>query len=597
MTTSLVRLCASHGIEPVYLDIEGVKRAVSEETLRALVEAFGIDAPSRKPPAGIDEALREAKPPQCYVSEDLSRTRIWGLTCQLPGLASARNLGIGDFADLEEFCRVAGAAGADFVGLNPLHAMFWSDPGRYSPFSPSNRSMLNPLYLAVDWIDGYEDLHEEEMEEAARLRKRALVDNPAVSRLKDEILRRLFDRFQATSASRPDFDAFCERGGEPLLAHAWFETVSAAMVAEGRGAGWMDWPESLRDRTSDTVRHIVTDHAEEVEYHLWLQWQVDRQLGRVRETARRSGMRIGLYLDLAVGVSADGSATWTDPDLVVPSLSVGAPPDAFSTGGQDWGLAPLSPTALAERDGAPFAETLGAVMRHAGALRIDHAMSVARLWLIPRGMPARAGAYVRYPLSRLLATLADTSRREGCIVIGEDLGVVPKGFRPLMAQRHFHGYRVFHFEFDAKTGLETGDWPADAMACIGTHDMPTFPGWWSMRDLELRASLGLLTGDALRHTRKERVVERKALQRMLREASDDPSTLSLKLHEFVARSPGRLFAVQVEDALGLVDQVNIPGTTDEYPNWRRKLPVAVQDIAGHPGFRAHVEAVSRARPR
>ena len=239
MTTSLARLCVSHGIEPTYVDVDDVERRVSEDTLRALAEAFGIDASVAKRPAGIDEALRETTPPQCYVPEELMQARVWGLTCQLPGLTSARNLGIGDFADLEDFCRVAAAAGADFVGLNPLHALFWSDPGRYSPFSPSNRSMLNPLYLAVDRIDGYDGLREDEDRGAARLRQPALVDHPAVSRLKDGILRRLFGRFQETGAGRADFDVFCGRGGEALLAHARFETVSAAMVEEGRGAGWM----------------------------------------------------------------------------------------------------------------------------------------------------------------------------------------------------------------------------------------------------------------------------------------------------------------------------------------------------------------------
>ena len=181
MTASLARLCVTHGIEPSYVDIDGIERTVSEDTMRALAEAFGIGAPAAKRPAGIDEVLRETSPPQCYVPEDLTQARVWGLTCQLPGLVSARSLGIGDFADLEDFCRIAGAAGADFVGLNPLHAMFWSDPARFSPFSPSNRSMLNPLYLAVDRIDGYDGLREEEEAEAARLRQPVLVDHPALS--------------------------------------------------------------------------------------------------------------------------------------------------------------------------------------------------------------------------------------------------------------------------------------------------------------------------------------------------------------------------------------------------------------------------------
>lgn len=596
MKSAIARLCASHGIEPSYQDADGAERPIAQETLRALADALGIHAPAPRRPAGIAEARAETASPLCHVPRGLRRARIWGVTCQLSSLASKRNLGIGDFADLAALCRTLAATGADFVGLNPLHALFWSDSARVSPFSPSNRSFLNPMYLALDWIEGFAGLTAEEERQAKRLRQPALIDALAVAALKGGILRRLFATFPWGRRSTSSFEKFCADRGEALLNHARFEALSAEMVSQGHGAGWLTWPEAYRDRRSAEAARLCTERDEAVRFHRWLQWQSDRQLARVQRGARQAGMRLGLYLDFAVGTAADGSATWTDPETIVPSLSIGAPPDSFSTRGQDWGLAPLSPLCLAERDGSPFAATLAASMRHAGALRIDHAMSLARLWLIPRGMPATAGAYVRYPLSTLLARMAEVSQENRTIVIGEDLGVVPRGFRLLMEERHFHAYRVFHFEFDAQTGCDTEDWPVDALACIATHDMPTFHAWWSGGDLRLRERLGMLTGTDLRHTRNERAAERRALRRLL-DADAGPGLLSPKLHAFVAASPCRLFAMQIEDALGVAAQVNLPGTINQHPNWRRRLPVPVDQVADHPGFRAHVAAVSDMRPR
>lgn len=596
MKRGLARLCASHGIQPSYLDMDGVERSVPEDTLAALAEVFGLDRPAREPPASIDEALAEPAAPRCHIPRALRKARLWGLTCQLPSLASSRNLGMGDFADLAALCRLAAAEGADFLGLNPLHALFWSDPGRISPFFPSNRRFLNPLYIAVDWVEGFTGLRPAEARAAARLRRPPLIDIPAVARLKDRVLRRLFEAYPWDGGSRRAFRRFCKAGGDALRAHALFEALSEAMVAEGHGAGWQAWPAALRDRRGPAVAAFRAAHAAAIDYHLWLQWLADAQLGRAQREAEQAGMRLGLYLDFAVGAAPDGSATWTDPELIVPSLSIGAPPDAFSTGGQDWGLAPLSPPRLADHDGLPFSETMRAVLQHAGAARIDHAMSLLRLWLIPRGRPATEGAYVRYPLSLLLAGMAQASRDARAIVIGEDLGVVPAGFRDLMAARHFHGYRVFYFEFGPEGLHDWAAWPADALACLATHDMPTFAGWWSGSDLDLRRALGMLTAKDLRRERRTREAERRALRDLLGGGAD-PVALSVALHGLIGRSPCRLVALQIEDALGLPDQVNIPGTIDEHPNWRRRLPVALDRLADHPGFRAHTAALRLARPR
>lgn len=590
--TSLASLCASHGIEPRYHGIDGRENDVPEATLSALAGIFGLTVEAESAPAGIEDARAEASPPHCFVPERLRDARAWGLTCQVPSLVSLRNLGIGDFADLARLAEIAAAEGADFLGVNPLHAMFWSDPERISPFSPSNRRFLNPIYLAPDWIDGFQGLTPDELDHAARLRATPRVQTPAAAVLKDRVLRRLYSAMKDDH----DFGAFVSEGGETLRAHALFETVSAAMVAEGHSAGWMGWPEPYRDHTSDEVRRLADERPDELRYHLWLQWQADRQLARVQAAARKAGMRVGLYLDIAVGAQPDGSASWTDPHLTVPELKIGAPPDPFSALGQDWGLAPLSPVVMRERRGQPLAEVMEAVMRHAGAVRIDHAMSLARLWLIPQGHRAIDGAYMRYPLSILLARLAECSQAARTLVIGEDLGVVPEGFRELMAERALHSYKVWFFERGTDGLPDVASWPVDGLACLGTHDLHTTPGWLAGADIELGALLGGLDPEHAGDAHARRADDRESLARRLG-AGADPVSLSLALHAHMASSPCRLAALQIEDALGVEAQINVPGTIDEHPNWRNRLPVPLENLPDSPGWREHARIMRESRPR
>lgn len=591
--TPLARLCASHGIEPVYHGLDNLDHAVPETTLAELAHIFGLTIETHAPPPGIEEALAEQEPAQCFVPKTLTEARAWGVTCQVASLMSERSLGIGDFADLARLAKITAAAGADFLGINPLHAMFWSDPARISPFSPSNRRFLNPIYVAPEWIDGFDGLTSDEADEAARLRAAPLIDGPGTGTLKDRVLRRLF---AAGPPEDPEVVEFRRAGGPTLEAHALFETVSAEMVREGHGAGWLGWPAPYRDCHAPEIAELAARNQDELAYHLWLQWQADRQLARVQHAALQAGMRVGLYLDIAVGAAADGSSTWTDPQRTVPELKIGAPPDDFSLNGQDWGLAPISPVVMSERHGAPVAEIMTTVMRHSGAVRIDHAMSLARLWLIPFDKSAIEGAYIRYPLSVLLARLAETSQAARAIVIGEDLGVVPEGFRPLMAQRAIHAYKVWFFERGAHGLPEIETWPRDGLACLGTHDMATVSGWAAGRDIDLRERLGVLDAAAAMAAHKQREKDRARIARRLGSGTDTVS-LSLAMHAQMAASPCRLAALQIEDALGLERQVNVPGTTEEYPNWRNRLPIPLEALPEDPGFRAHAEVMREVRPR
>ena len=592
---AIAAACRAHGIDDTFTGIDGVTRDVPTGTLVAMAGALRIAEAEPTHFASIQDVLHEEEAPRAFVPEALRDARGWGLTCQLGSLRSARNWGMGDFADLATLVRSAAAMGADFVGLNPLHELFAADQSRASPFSPSNRLFLNPAYIAPDLIEGFERLPAQWREPPAGLRESETVDLHRVRAAKRAAFGALFDAYPWTDALRREFDAFRRLHGTALHDDALFNAISSRMVSDGFGAGWTQWPEPYRDRNSIDVRAFEEAEAGAVVFFEWLQWQADRQLARAAAAAREAGMRVGLYLDLAVGAAPDGSATWSDPALTVPGLHVGAPPDPFSATGQDWGLAPTNPVALASRDAQPIAEMMGAVMRHAGAVRIDHAMGLARLWLIPAGRPSLEGAYVRYPLSRTLRAVADVSNRMGCMVIGEDLGVVPDGFRPLMERHDLHAYKVFLFEREGKGFRDPTHFTRTALACVGTHDTPSFPGWWAGRDIELRREIGWLDAEAASREEWHRGEEREEVHRLV--GHHDAVETSVRVHAHVARSPCRLMAVQLDDALGTLEQPNLPGTIDEHPNWRRKMSVTLEEMEGHEDLARHCEAMRRERPR
>lgn len=600
MHARLQALAAAHGIEHEYLDIEDRLVRVEERTLEALLEALGVD-PSAAPPAGMAAGTDAPDGGSCHVPAFLEDGRTWGVACQAYSLRSARNQGIGDFEDLARLGELMAAAGADFLGVSPLHALFTAEPGRCSPFSPSNRLLLNPLLIAVDRIEGF-DPSDLDAQALAALHRAELLDYPRVAGVKLAALRKLFLRRGPPAAG---LDALRSRHGRPVVDHALFEAISTEMVRRGHGAGWHGWPAGWQSPDGADVRGFARDHAAEVGFHLWLQQVAEGQLAGVARRLERAGMRIGLYLDLAVGVAPDGSATWSDPTLTVSGAHIGSPPDMFNATGQDWGLAPLAPRALGELGMRPFRDLCDGVMRHAGALRVDHAMSLQRLYWIPQAAAATEGAYVRYPMQRLLAELADASRRHRVIVIGEDLGVVPKGFREAMLQRRIQSYRVLMFERDAAGFRPPAGWPVDALACVSTHDTATFAGWWTGSDIEVRRSIGLYDAAVAEAVRQRRATERGELLDLLRLSglmpdrgdSRHPDVLAAAVHRLTASTPSRLFVVQIEDALGLADQPNVPGTVDEHPNWRRRLPVDIEDLPGRPNVDSMLATIANARPR
>ncbi|WP_062210101.1 4-alpha-glucanotransferase [Aureimonas sp. AU12] len=616
MTDRLDDLATSHGIQTRYTSEMGEPQAIEDEAKRGLLAVLRVDADGAE--SGDFGASQQVPDLRCALPPSVAGRRSWGITCQLYALRSDRTLGIGDFADLARLAEIGGAVGASFVGVNPLHALFLADPGRYSPYSPSTRRFLNPFYIAVDALEGGEAAIEALRAAEPALFEglgEALVDYRAAGTLKARLLRTLYETHRAGLDEDEAFATFRAKGGEALRGFALFEAISAAMVEEGGSAGWHNWPERLHARDGEAVRAFETKEADAVRFHEWLQFVCDAQLAEAQRRARAAGMHIGLYLDFAVGVSPDGAETWADPALTVRDARVGSPPDMFNSDGQDWGLAPLSPRALAERDYRPLASAYDALMEHAGAIRIDHAMGLARLWWIPEGVKSGGGGYMRYPLGAMVDAVAKVSQATDCLVIGEDLGTVPEGFRDTMEEARILSYKVLYFE-RWKDGLfkATTEYPELSLACISTHDLATLAGWWHGSDIRLRSETGRQNEAATKRDLNERDRDRRTLlaalhnenllapdfQAMARGERDLPmeitDDLAIAIHRYGARTDSMLFAVQMEDMILSHRQPNLPGTTDEYPNWRVRSDIRLDDLEADDRFQAMARAMRDERP-
>lgn len=527
-----------------------------------------------------------------------------GVTAPLYGLRSGRNAGLGDFADLATLAETLAPLGASFVGINPVHALFPSQPTRISPYAPSSRSFLNVLMIALDRVPEFAGspgarailARAESDTLLSALRASDLVDYPKVTELKLTVLEALFKCFLAlpeASPRRTAFRGFIEAGGERLRRHARFEALSEHFIRENAAlTDWHNWPTAYQTPDSETVQAFATAHEDRVNFYGYLQWLAATQLEQAQNQATAAGGVIGLYLDLAVGVASDGAEAWSDQDVLVNSVRIGAPPDDFNPDGQNWGLLPLSPKALCTRGYRPFVDLLRHSMRHAGALRIDHVIGLARSFWLPddRNLP---GAYIRYPMQDLLGLVALESQRQRCIVIGEDLGTVPTALRAALDEHGLLGCRLLYFERDEQDACRPSSaYPKASIASIGTHDLPTLKGFWQGRDIDWRERLGLYPDQKKALADRE---EREKLKAELLHLLDTegllpdgfnsdqpPETLPRSLveafHRFLSRTPAALKAIQLEDAVGAVEQANLPGTIDEHPNWRRKISVPLEDI-------------------
>jgi 4-alpha-glucanotransferase len=543
--------------------------------------------------AGIDAIVA---PPRCYLPS--GDARVWGIAVQLYTLRSKRNWGIGDFTDLTTFCAIAADAGASLVGINPLHASHRSDPEAASPYSPASRRFLN--WLAID-VEAVPEASDPEVvayaraiaDDLAALRDRSHVDYTGVAMVKATALRLCFAALTGTRADA--FTAFVRAGGLPLRRFAIYEALVARY---GRSAD--TWPVSMLNPEHPDVAVFATEERDEVNFGMYLQWCAAEQFEATGAFAQRHG--VTLYRDLAVGVESNSADVWGATEFVT-IATVGAPPDPLNRLGQDWGLPPLSPTALGRNAYAAFAGLLADNMRSAGALRIDHAMSLMRLFWIPRGAAAAEGAYVSYPFDDLLGILARESIRSRCIVIGEDLGTVPPGFRDKMAANNVLAYRILLFEREGDGAfLPPEAYPELALAATGTHDLPPLTGWLLGLDIDLRRDLGFIDEGGSQSEKISRELDIAQLCGALQHDGDlgterDPESITLAAYRYLARSNARIVMLQIEDVLGETAPVNIPGTYMEYPNWRRKLRDDVDVIAGSHRLERFAAVLRELRPR
>ncbi|RVV99613.1 4-alpha-glucanotransferase [Mesobaculum littorinae] len=623
MTTAIATLGQKLGILPDYLDQAQETRETSEQTYAALLRAMGTDPDAAESALDALQAEETARPlplwqviacdsevtldgiaegvewhldfedgakrrgqgPQlgrlplgihrlwvedvfCWLltaPETLPQpARGWGVTLPLYGLRTAAQGGVGTYHDLAAAVGSLGAGGADFAGVNPIHAGFPQDPRAFSPYSPSSRRRFSTLHIAAGAETTGDDL----------------IDYDTVVPAQNAALERLW----SDMAPDPDFEAWREAEGASLRRFALHQALS-----EEFGPVWTHWPAAYRDPTHPEVASFAERNGHRIAYHSWLQWLAEGQLADVRRAAAEAGMSLGLYLDLAVGTHPGGAETWANPELFARGVSLGSPPDGFSPDGQTWALAPMQPATLAQQGFRPLAAILRAGLRYANVLRIDHILGFERAYWVPEDGKT-PGGYVSMPKAALLAVARIEAARAGAVVIGEDLGNIPEGLRADLDASGVLGCRVAMFEQDWDAGegafLPARAYDTGALTSFSTHDLPTWEGWRAGRDIDWREKLGSHGPEAADEQRRLREVERASLERLI------GGTSARDLHAFLAATPSRLVAVQIEDILGLEEQANLPGTVYDHPNWRRRLPVAAADLGQVPGLKETAEVMA-----
>ena len=605
----LSALAAAYGVGTSYVDWRGRATDVPPRTIRAVLTALGVDTSSPEAVRAELERMdggsgdRDTMAPSR--APDIGE-RAWGFMVQLYSVRSRSSWGFGDLADLRELVAWSGRAlGAGFVLVNPLHAGEPSPPIHPSPYLPMSRRFTSPLYLRPEDVPEYDsagpDLRRrvDELAGPPRARDHTLggLDRDAVWTAKGAALELIY-QVPRTPAREAAYAAFRQREGQPLTA---FTTWCA--LAEAYGSDWRSWPGGLRDPSSPAVAAERERRSVRVGFHSWLQWLLDEQLEAVQKAAHEAGMPIGVIHDLAVGVGPGGADAWAYQELFAPGMGVGAPPDEFNQRGQDWAAPPWHPQRLAASGFAPYRAMLRHVLRHAGGVRLDHAMQVFRLWWVPEGTSAAEGTYVTYPYDRMLDVLLAEAHRAGAVVVGEDLGTVEDHMRDVFHDRGILGTSMAWFERDSDGApLRPERWRELCLATVGTHDMPPIEGYLKGDHIALRERLGLFTG-AVAEERAELEGSLGEWRKLLASLGLDPADMTAALHAFLARTPARLVGISLADAVGERRTQNQPGTTDEYPNWRVPLadasgrPVLLEDLPADPRLHTAVDAVRTALTR
>ena len=598
-------------IEATYVDAFGERRTVPPDVLEAVRAAMGLEAGdepadedrvaivapgARLPesgevrledgtelghletlppdvPHGYHELVREGGsatllltgPGGCHLPADL---RAWGWAVQLSSTRSRSSWGIGDLGDLADLARWSAAEGAGFLAVSPLGAPNPSPEPEPSPYYPSTRRFLSPLHLDVTRVAGMPPIADL-AGEAAALNDGRRIDRAAVMRLKLAALERAWAGGAGSDAT---FAAWRAQHGETLERWSRF-----CVISERAGAGWQEWPAEYRRPDAAAVEELAVREADRVAFHAWIQWCLDRQLEAASDSLRR-------IADMPVGVDPGGFDAWDWQEQLALDASIGAPPDRFNTAGQDWGLPPFIPHRLREARFGPFIETIRAQLRHAGGLRIDHVLGLFRLWWVPRGHGPDRGAYVSYPTDELLEIVAIESARARAVVVGEDLGTVPPGVRSALRRRRVLSTRLVLFE-----GVPPARYPREAFAAVTTHDLPTIAGIVTRSDLADQAAAGIEASAASLDGLRSALEAAAGVT-----AESGARRLADALHAKLAASPPVLVAATLEDALGVEERVNLPGTVAaQRPNWSLALPLPLEEFAQDPGVGATVAAMAQ----
>ncbi|PCI60275.1 MAG: 4-alpha-glucanotransferase [Gammaproteobacteria bacterium] len=574
-------------------------------------------------------------PKTCFSPQEACSEKMWGLAAQLYSLHSDNSWGIGDFGDLNKLVEQSASHGVAAIGLNPLHPLFQNNPAHRSPYSPTSRCFLNTIYIDVTKVANFktskaaqQKYHSDDFQQRLRdAQNTQLVDYPAASSLKFEILELLYQDFvvkelsnkgtlnkgkNKPSVNAKAFTQFKKNGGKDLFQLATFEALYEHFrVQDFNCYGWPNWPKAYQNSQSKEVLKFIKENSQRIDYFIFCQWLADQQLSTAAQTAKHNGMPVGLYLDLAVGCDGSGVDVWSDPDVYVAGAAVGAPPDATNALGQDWGLTPINPVALQEKGYLPLVKALRSNMQYAGALRIDHILGLMRQYWVAPGYKADQGVYITFPLEDILRIIALESRRNNCVVIGEDLGTVPDGFGDIMANAGLLSYKVLFFErWESGLFMRPETYPAQSMVTVSTHDLPTLSGWWTGKDLQWRQNLNLYPNEAMGNSdRQGRVGDRDHLMSALDDMNVIDMTnapqqapakmnteLSLAVQKFLALAPSHIQLIPLEDMLEISEQVNIPGTINEHPNWLQKLPVSCENLWHTVSVKAQAQAMNIARP-
>jgi 4-alpha-glucanotransferase len=546
-------------------------------------------------------------PSSCFKPETLTQgQKVWGLSVQLYCLRSEHNWGVGDFSDLSFLVERLAKQGAQFVGLNPIHALYPANADACSPYGPSSRRWLNFIYIDVTALDGYQQTSIQSIvndvsfqHKLQQVRASDLVDYETVTALKLQALESVFEYQNSQYLSKNTklnkvFKAFVAEGGDSLQTLAVYDALQESLASQEKPSwGWPVFPKEFSDFHNPAVKTFTKKNAKRVKFFLWLQWHASLQLEQVNLVAQKNDMLIGLYRDLAVGVSEGSAEIWGNKELYCKDASVGAPPDILGPLGQTWGLPPMDPEKLYEQQYQPIIELFDANMRATGALRIDHVMALLRLWWVVKGDSAKEGGYVYYPVDDLLAILALESHRHQSLVIGEDLGTVPDEIRTKLADNGVYSYRVFFFEQAQDGGFfSPAHYPEQSMSTLTTHDMPTLTGYWHCDDLALGKELGLYPTEEIlstlytsRHENKQSILDTLHGHHSVNDEVgrdvhnvDMSKALNFGMQLHMAGGSSALLSLQLEDWLEMDKPVNIPGTFKEYPNWQRKLTRNLQDI-------------------